>query len=401
MAGWRTYRRAFQGGAVLAVLLGVAMWPRATAVDVATVVRGPLTVTIDEDGDTRLHHRFVVSAPVAGLVERIDLDPGDVVRQGVTVVARLRPEPAQLLDARSRAEAVAAAAAARGAVGRARADEQRARAAFELASADLARESALDASGLTTRQALDTRRSAVEGAREALNAAGFAAAAASADLTRAQARLAPTSVDAGGRVVTLRAPVDGVVLRRFLDSESVVAAGTKLLEIGDPSHIEVVADLLSSEAVRVKRGMRVALTNWGGDRAMGGAVERVEPSGFTRVSALGVEEQRVNVIIDVDDDAAVWKAMGDGFRVEVAITIWEGAEVVTVPTSALFRVGNDWAVFAVDDGRARRTLLTLGQRTPLAAEVTAGLTPGTQVVVHPPDSLADGARVAGRVTDTP
>lgn len=395
MTRLRLSRGLLAGLAAFGGLVAVALWSTAVTVDVTTVARGPLTVTIDEDGDTRVHHRFVVSAPLGGRVERIDLDPGDQVTRGAAI-ARLHAEPAQFLDARSRAEAAAAVEAARGVLGRARAEEQRARAALDLATADLAREEALDASGLTTRQSLDARRSAVVTAREAVNAAGFAAAAATADLERARARLLPTTLDGGGRTITVTAPVDGVVLKRFLDSESVVPAGARLVELGDPSHVEIVADLLSSDAVRVRPGMRVALTEWGGDRAMGGVVERVEPSGFTKVSALGVEEQRVNVIIDVDDDAAVWRAMGDGFRVEVAITTWHADDVVTVPTGALFRGGTDWAVFVVTDGRARRTALTLGHRTPLAAEVTAGLDVGARVIVHPPDTLADGDRVTPR-----
>jgi HlyD family secretion protein len=395
MTRLRLSRRWLFGLTAFGALVAVALWPTAITVDVTTVTRGPLTVTLDEDGDTRVHHRFVVSAPLAGRVERIDLDPGDAVAQGAPI-ARLHAEPAQFLDARSRAEAAAAVEAARGLVGRARAEEQRARAALALAAADLAREEALDASGLTTRQNLDARRSASATAREALNAADFAVAAATADLERARARLLPAALDGGGRTLTVTAPVDGVVLRRFLDSESVVAAGAKLVELGDPSHVEVVADLLSSDAVRVRPGMRVALSEWGGERALGGVVERVEPSGFTKVSALGVEEQRVNVIIDVDDDRAAWTAMGDGFRVEVAITLWHADDVVTVPTGALFRAGTEWAVFVVTNGRARRTPLTLGHRTPLAAEVTAGLDAGARVVVHPPDTLADGDRVTPR-----
>lgn len=395
MTRWRLSRRWLLGLAAFGALAAVALWPAAITVDVTTVTRGPLTVTIDEDGDTRVHHRFVVSAPLAGRVERIDLDPGDTVARGAAI-ARLRGEPAQFLDARSRAEASAAVEAARGLVGRARADEERARAARALATADLAREEALDASGLTTRQNLDARRSAAATAREALNAAGFAVAAATADLDRARARLLPAALDGGGRTITVTAPVDGVVLRRFIDSETVVPAGAKLVELGDPSHVEIVADLLSSDAVRVRTGMRVALTGWGGDGAMGGVVERVEPSGFTKVSALGVEEQRVNVIIDVDDDRAAWTAMGDGFRVDVAITLWHASDVVTVPTGALFRVGTEWAVFVVADGRARRTSLTLGHRTPVVAEVTAGLDAGARVILHPPDTLADGDRVTPR-----
>jgi HlyD family secretion protein len=301
-----------------------------------------------------------------------------------------------MLDARSRADAAAALTAARAVVGRARAEEQRARAARDLAARDLARERDLSGAGLTTRQALETRETAMLAADEALNAARFAAAAAAADVARAEARLRPATVEISGGVVEVRAPVDGVVLRRFLDSEGVVAAGTRLVEIGDPSHVEVVADLLSTDAVKVKPGMRVTLEQWGGDGALGARVQRVEPSGFTKVSALGVDEQRVNVILDPDDDARVWGAMGDGFRVEVRIAIWEGADVLKVPASALVRDGEGWAVFRVDGGRARRTPVQVGHRAPREVEVTGGLEAGALVILHPPDTLNDGDRISAK-----
>ncbi|MCC7126630.1 MAG: RND transporter, partial [Acidobacteria bacterium] len=205
---WRN-RRVWQGAAVVAVLLAVALWPRAIAVDAAAVSRGPLVVTIDEEGETRVHHRFLVSAPVSGRVDRIELEPGDLVQRGVTVVARLRPEAPQLLDARSRVEAQAAVETARGTLGRARADEQRARAALDLATRELKREEELYRAGATTAQSLESRRSALVTTEETLNAATFATAAANAELDRARARLMPTSVDATGRVLEVRAPVDG------------------------------------------------------------------------------------------------------------------------------------------------------------------------------------------------
>lgn len=398
---WRLLanRRVLMGAAVVAVLVAVTLWPRAVAVDVGPVTRGRLVVTVDEEGETRLHHRFTVSAPVAGRVLRIELEPGDVVERDRTAVARMRSDAPTLLDARSRAEAQAAFAAAQSVVGRARAEEQRARAALELARSQLERERALDASGLTARQSLEAKQTAVVTAEESLRAATFAAAAARADLEQARARLQPSTLEAGGRILPVLAPVDGVVLRRFRESESVVPAGEPLVEIGDPSHLEIVSDLLSTDAVRVKPGMRVSVEEWGGPEPFGAKVERVEPFGFTKVSALGVEEQRVNVIIDLDDDRAAWKAMGDGYRVEVRIAVWEADDVVKVPTSALFREGRQWAVYVVEGGRARRASVTLGQRTNTEAEVLGGLREGQQVVLHPPDTLTDGSRVALRESD--
>lgn len=395
---WRvlTNRRVLLAAGLVAALLLVALWPQAVAVEVGAIVRGPMVVTIDEEGETRVHHRFVVSAPVAGRLERVELEPGDVVARGQTVVARIRPEAPQLLDARTRLEAGAAVETARGAVGRARAEEQRARAALDLAASELKREQELFKAGLTTRQALEARQNALVTAEESVSAAGYAAAAAQSELERAQARLAPTRLDAAGRVLPVLAPVDGVVLRRFRESESVVPAGEPIVEIGDPSHVEIVADLLSTDAVKVKPDMRVAVEQWGGDQPMGARVERVEPAGFTKVSALGVEEQRVNVIMDFDDDRAAWKAMGDAYRVEVRIALASLENVLKVPTSALFRVGDQWAMYVVADGRARRAPVELGQRTSTEAEVLGGLQEGQQVVLHPPDTLTDGAWVRAR-----
>ena len=395
---WRLLinRRFLLGAALVLALLAVALWPQAITVEVGQVSRGPLVVTVDEEGETRVHDRFVVSAPVSGRVLRIDLEPGDAVVRGKTVIARVQADAPPLLDARTRAEAEAAVDTARGAVGRAQAEEQRARASLDLANADLARERRLEASGLTTRQALDARLAAVQTAEEALRGAQFAAAAAAAELSRARARLMPATLDAGGRVLPVLAPVDGVVLRRLRESESVVPAGDPLVEIGDPRHIEIVSDLLSTDAVRVKPGMRVLVEGWGGAETLAATVRRVEPSGFTKVSALGVEEQRVNVLMDFDAAAEAWKRLGDAFRVEVRIVVWEAASAVKVPTSALFRVGDTWAAYVVEAGRARRVLLELGQRTSREAEVLAGLTEGQIVVVHPGDLLVDGSRVVVR-----
>jgi len=312
------------------------------------------------------------------------------------VVARLRPEAPPLLDARSRAEAEAGVSAARSALGQAQAEEKRARAALELAAAEVKRTQELFGAGLTTRQVLEVRQTDLATAEESGRAAEFAAATAASELERARVRLRPGTLDASGRTLPVLAPVDGVVLRRFRESASVVPAGEPLVEIGDQSRVEIVADLLSSDAVKVKPGMRVSVEQWGGEHPMGATVRRVEPAGFTKVSALGVEEQRVNVIMDFDNGEAAWAAMGDAYRVEVRIAVWQTGDAVRVPTSALFRVGERWAAYVVEEGRARRVELQLGQRTPADAEVLAGLSGGGRVVLHPPDTLVDGGRVAAR-----
>ena len=396
---WRLLmnRRVWMATAVVVILLAIALWPQAVAVEVGAVTRGPLAVTVDEEGETRVHDRFVVSAPVAGRIERVELEPGDPVVRNKTVIARLRADAPPLLDARTRAEAEAAVESAKGALGRAQAEEQRARAAQDLAARDLKRERNLDMSGLTTRQALDARLAAAQNADEAVRSAAFAVAAASSEYERARARLMPATLDAGSRVLSVLAPVDGVVLKRLKESERVVPAGEPLVELGDPRHLEIVSDLLSTDAVRVKPGMPVRVEQWGGDGTLAARVRRVEPSGFTKVSALGVEEQRVNVLMDFDATADAWKRLGDAFRVEVRIVVWEGTDLTKVPTGALFRVGDRWAAYAVDANRARRVLLELGQRTSEEAEVRSGLTAGQTVVLHPSDMLNDGARVFVRV----
>jgi HlyD family secretion protein len=306
-------------------------------------------------------------------------------------VAAFRPADPALLDARARAEAGAAAAAAEAAVGRARAEVQRARAALTLARSDLERDRELAREQLVAPDALEARETAFREAQEAVRAAEFTLRAAEHERAMARARVAPPS--GGGREIVIRAPVDGLVLRRIRESESVVAAGEPLLEIGDPKDLEVVSDLLSTDAVKVQPGSPVLIDEWGGDRVLQGRVRLVEPSGFMKLSALGVEEQRVNVIIDLADPAAAGQVLGDGYRVEVRIVIWQAPAVVKVPVSALLRRGEDWAVFVVEGGRARLRTVTVGHRNAREAEVVTGVAPGQRVVVHPSDRVQDGARV--------
>jgi HlyD family secretion protein len=388
-------RRLWLAVLIVGGLLAVALWPKTTDVDTATVVQGPLVVTVDEEGMTRVRERFVVSTPVGGRVLRVELEPGDVVKRG-QVVARVRAEAPPLLDERARAEGRAAVESAKAALGRAQAEEQRARATLARLRSDLTRVRELAKSQVVAPQELEARESEAKAADEAVNAAVFAVRAATFELQRAQARLAPPAADAGGRVVPVTAPVDGVVLKRLRESESIVPPGDPLLEIGDPARLEIVADLLSTDAVRVKPGARAIIEQWGGDREIAARVRRVEPAGFTKISALGVEEQRVNVVLDFVNPAAAAAALGDAYRVEVRVVTWEAAAVLKVPTGALFREREKWAVYVVQDGRAARRTIELGHQTGQEAEVLSGLAERDVVVMHPGDSIVDGARVKPR-----
>jgi HlyD family secretion protein len=382
--------------AVVAALAALAFWPETAEVDVARVERGPMRVTIDEDGETRVRERFIVSAPVAGRLQRIELEPGDPVDRGKTVVVRLVPVESPLLDPRTRAELSAAVDATRAAVGEAQAERDRAATALQQARASRQRQEALAEAGAVSREGVESAQMAERAAESALRAAEAASARAQSELQLAQARLQSPSTR--GRTHDVVAPVNGVVLKRLRESESVVAAGEPLLEIGDPQRLEVVADLLSTDAVRVKPGGPVSIEQWGGATPLAGTVRRVEPSGFTKVSALGVEEQRVNVVIDVAEPADAERTLGDAYRVEVRVVVWQAEDVVKVPVGSLFRRGEGWAVFVVDGGRARLRVVTLGQRNGEEGQILDGVEPGQTVVLHPPDTLTDGMRVTARTS---
>jgi HlyD family secretion protein len=338
---------------------------------------------------------LVVTAPVAGALEPIELEPGNGVEAGKTVVARLRPDPLPALDRRARAEANAAVTEVRKALDEARAQEEEARAALELATVELTREQERFDSGQTSQQSLEARRNIVNSAEETLNASRYRTAPASAAFDRARARLAPPRPDSPANVIEILAPVDGVVLRRLHDGEGPVQADDPLLEIGDPSHVEIVASLPVADAAKVRPGMRVEVGHWGGDTPLPAWVERVEASGPPPAEGTNGDRHQ-NVLIDFEDDREAWRAMGEGFRVEVRIAIWEEEDVRRVPVPALFKVGDQWAVFVAQNGRAHRTIVEIGERTDNEAEVRNGLRAGQQVVLNPPETLTDNARVAVR-----
>ena len=395
-----TRRRWMQWGGlavVAAVGLLLALRKAPVAGDGAGVTRGRLAVTLDEEGETRVRERYVVSAPVAGRLRRIELEPGDPVQARKTVVATFVPGDPALLDVRARGEVDARVGAARAAEQRARAESDRARAQLALARSEHTRVRRLAEGGVASQADLDRVKQNLESAQSTLAAAERAAAGAMQDLRAAQARAleVESGQTRGGRLenLTLRSPIDGVVLRRLRESESVVPAGEPLLEVGDPANLEIVADYLSADAVQMKPGMPVEIERWGGERPLSGRVRRVEPGGFLKISALGVEEQRVNIIIDFEDPRAAWAALGDGYRVEVRVVTWQGKDVVKVPGSALFRQGEGWAVFRAKDRRAEQKSVEVGHRGELEAEIRSGLDPGDKVVVHPPEDLRPGAKV--------
>ena len=390
-------------GALLLLLLAWAFWPRPEPVDMATVERAPLVVTLDEEGETRVRDRFVVSAPLAGRVLRIELEPGDPVMAGETVLATFQPQTPTLLDARTRAEAEAGARAARATLERARADRDRVEAELEFAQAEVERFRRLAADRIVSDKELESAELAARSRKEALEAAEFAAQTARYQLDVARARLLEGSAPGGNphpagadAPISLRSPVDGVVLKRLRESEAVVPAGEPLLEVGQPAELEIVADYLSADAVKIRPGNRVLIEQWGGETALEGVVRRVEPSGFMKISALGVEEQRVNVVVDFVDPAELRPGLADGFRVELRVVLWEGDEILQLPTGSLFRSGEQWAVFAVKDDRARLRTVEIGRQGSLVAEILDGLEEGDRVLLHPGDSIIEGSRVAPR-----
>ena len=384
-------------------LAGVIAWlfrPQPVAVDLATVARGPLQVSVSDDGETRVRDMFVVSAPLAGHMRRIELEAGDSVIAGETIVARIEPSDPSFLDRRSEAEVRAGIRASEAARVHAAAELRRAQAERDFAVTELKRYEGLAASRTISQNDLESARRRARTAEAAVDEAVAGLRVSESELEQAKARLMAPSKSADSRAdcdcVTVRSPVSGSVLQVLAESEGIVASGTPLLEIGDPGKLEVVTDLLSTEAVKVRTGQRALIEGWGGDNALEGVVRRVEPYGFTKVSALGVEEQRVKVIIDITEPAERWPHLGHGYRVEPRIVLWESGDVLKVPLSSLFRQAGEWAVFVARDGRARLQPVAVGHMNGIDAEVLKGLSAGDRVVVHPSDRVSDGAGVETR-----
>lgn len=405
---------AFVAAVAAAIILGLR--PAAVEADLAKVARGEIRETVDQDGKTRLRERYTLSAPLAGRLLRIELDPGDEVKAGETLVASIEPRDPELLDARAVLQAEANVKAAEARLERTTPLLDEAAANLEFAEADLnrAQQARRQSANSVTMNEIEnkemlrrSRAALVRAAEHAHEVAKFELAQAQAALLRSRPTDAGVTDGNGDEPAPypqhdpqphfeIQAPINGRVLRVFRESSGVVQAGEPLLEIGDPLDLEVEIDVLSRDAVKVKPGAPVLLEEWGGDRSLNGEVRLVEPSGFTKISTLGVEEQRVNVIVDLVDPPQKRETLGDGFRVEARIVIAEADDVLKVPTSALFRVGDEWAVFRVENGVARQREVKLGLENGLEAEVQEGLAEGDEVVTHPGDNVVDGRAVKAR-----
>lgn len=414
-ASTRTEARPSQGGRkrsaalrrIVPITIGVAVFaaivsalrPSPTPVEVATVSTGPLTVSVLEEGKTRIRHRFVVSPPMAGLLERVRLRAGAPIKAGETVLATIQPQPSSFLDPRSQAEAEARVKGADASRSQRGMQVERAKSALALAEKEMARAKELKSSGAIATKEWDTAENQVNMLTRELSAAEFSMQVAEFEFAQAQAVLSmqaknPTADKSEAYKIV--APVDGFILNIFEESSRVITPGTPIMEVGDPNDLEAEIELLSSDAVGVQPGATVSIEHWGGDRPLRARVSLVEPGGFTKISALGVEEQRVKVRVDLVDPLPPGKFLGDRYRVEARIITWHSDSVLQVPTGALFRRGNDWMTFLVESGKARTTKVDILHNNGTAAEVVGGLKQGQTVIVHPPDAVADGQAVKPR-----
>ena len=389
---------------LLVAVLAFAFWPRPVPVDIGEVVREPMLDTVTEEGRTRVHDAYVVSTPVSGRLRRVEVEPGDPVERGEDIVAYMAPSNPAVLDVRTREQARANVSAAEAALRLAQAERNRAVADLELAESELERQRYLRENDVASEAALDRAVREARSASAALDSADAAVSVRQAELANARAMLDGISGDREDAPqliadIPIHAPASGRVLRLIQQSETALPAGSPILEIGNVEHdLEILVELLSTDAVRVLPGQRVLIADWGGESDIDGVVERVDPWGFTKFSALGVEEQRVNSVIRFANPGERPQGLGHGYRVVVRIVIWENDNALVVPSSALFRDGDDWAVFAVRSGRARRVRVEIDRNNGLQAHIVSGLEEGDRVVLYPSSAIFEGAAVVARNT---
>ena len=387
-------------GLGVAVLIGVALKPKPLAVDLAQAARGPMRLTIDEDGETRIKERYVVSAPLGGRLQRITHKAGDAVAAGETLLATIEPRDPALLDPRERAELEARVSAAGATVERTRALLQQTKADAALAQGELDRATKLKSTGAISRQEFDDASARAQATSEAVKSAESAVRVAEFELKQAEAaytRSAPGAATGGSNWnFPIQSPISGRVLRVLQESTKVVQPGDQLIELGDPTDLEIWIDVLTTDAVQIEPEDDISLEHWGGKVPLHARVRRIEPAGFTKTSALGVEEKRAWVIADFTEPREKWAALGDNYRIEARIVIWQSDDVLKIPAGALFRHNEGWAVFRVSEGKAALRPLKIGHNNGLEAEVLEGLAPGDTIIIHPSDLVADGLRVMGR-----
>ncbi len=396
-----TVRRVITWVIGLAILAGIAQGFRSKPVEVeiTTASVGPLTVTVLEEGKTRIRHRYVVSPPIAGRLERIPLRAGDKLEAGKTVLATIEPTPAAFLDPRSKAEAEARVKAARAAIELRTAQLERARDSLDWATKEKSRADVLRKQNTLSAREWDQAQNQLAVQTRELHAAEFSRQMAEFELAQAEAAARQASDPGSEKTepLVIKAPINGFVLNVYEESSRIVTPGMPLLEVGDPTDLEAEIELLSSDAVAVAPGAEVSIEKWGGEQPLKGRVSVVEPGAYTKVSALGVEEQRVKVRVDFVDPLPSARPLGDRYRVEARIVVWQSEGVLQVPTGALFRKGNDWMTFLFEKGQAHPAKVVINHSNGLSAEVKSGLTAGQQVLLHPPDTVADGTAIKPRV----
>ena len=399
-------KRSLAGLAALAVAgaLVAALMPPPVDVDIAKIERTALRVTLDEEGKTRIRDVYVVTAPIAGTLQRSPLKAGDPVEKGDTAVAIIKPATPTMRDFRTSLELESQVKTCEANVQFADAELRQTMAEAKLAKSEFDRAATLAGKGVSTQSALEKAETNLKIRDAAVARAKAAVEVRKRELDGAKVRqLQPDQMEARQAANStcgfdVKAPESGRVLKLVAESEQTLAAGAPILEIGNPANLEIVVDLLSADAVKVRVGSKATIDGWGG-APLNAHVTRIEPSGFTKVSALGIEEQRVKTLFAIDGPQHVWERLGHDYRVFVKINVFEATGALTVPIGALFRRGDEWSVFVLKDGRARIQPVTIGQRNSVLAEVLGGLTAGDSVILHPSDRVADGTRVRQRKTE--
>ena len=384
------------GGLLLLGLIVWGLWPKPVIIETGKVTRGPLTVRVSEEGKTRVRNRYVVAAPVAGKMRRVPLKPGDEVKAGETVLTAIEPIAAPLLDPRARAQAEAVVSMHEANRKQAAATLEARQSALKLAEADRDRVRAVTLAGTVSEADRDRAEGDASIRAAEVRAAEFSLQVIDYELAQARAALERPEGNVVGNLVEVKSPVSGRVLKVIQESEMVVSPGTQILEIGDPADIEIEAEILSRDAVAIRPGDAVEIEQWGGENPLKGRVRRVEPAAFTKISSLGVEEQRVIVLIDLVDIPEAAKALGDRFRVEARVAVWHGDDVLIIPAGALFREGNAWKTYVYRDGTATLTAIGAGHSDGRFTEILSGLAEGDEVLLHPPDTVTDGTSVVKR-----
>jgi HlyD family secretion protein len=383
-------------GLGILAIIGWGLSPKPIEIETGVVARSPLTVRVSEEGKTRIRNRYIVAAPVAGKMRRVPLKPGDEVKAGETLLTEIEPMATPLLDPRARVQAEAVVSMKEAARKQAAQTLDAQQAALKMAEADRDRIRAVQRAGTVS----DSDRDRAEGdasiKASQVRASEFALQVLDYELAQARAALERPDASSAGNLVEVKSPVSGRVLKVMQESEMVVTPGVSILEIGDPADLEIEAEILSRDAVTIHPGDAVSIEQWGGDPPLNGRVRRVEPAGFTKISALGVEEQRVIVLSDLIDPPPAAKSLGDRFRVEVRVAVWHSDDVPVVPSGALFREGNAWKTFVFKEGKAKLVSIEAGHTDGRTTEVLSGLSPGDEVLLHPPDTVKADTSVRKR-----